>query len=246
MSISKLESQARGKIMQYAMIGITFISYIVCWIFLRVSFVKILPLFVSLFVVMLQAKVNRFGYLLGGLNSILYAIIYISAGVYASAASALLFSLPMQIVTFLRWQKHAYKESTVLRRMSRKGRMLCAGAFLFVWGITLTTLTLLGSEFAFLDTSVSLLGVLVSILTMLAFVEYAPLWLVSNALSLVLNLQLTLSDISFFPYAIAGVYNLICTIISVFNVAKLYKLQNTSEEQAKAYQTKEQTYEKDR
>ena len=130
--------------------------------------------------------------------------------------------------------------------MSAKGRLLAAGAFLVAWGGTLAVLLLVGSDFALLDTSVSLLGIVVSVLTMLAFVEYAPLWLVSNALSLFLNIQLALADISFLPYVIAGVYNLVCTVISVFNVAKLYKLQNANEAPTNDQNTKEQIDEKDR
>ena len=180
MSDIKQNGQKREQIFRYTTISLTFVALVISWIALDVDFLKILPLFISLVVVMMQAKVNRFGYLLGGLNSILYAVIYISAAVYASAASALFFSFPVQLITFIRWQKHSYKQSTVLRKLSTKGRIITLSAFLVFWGATLGILTLIGSDFAFLDTSVSLLGIGVSLLTMFAYKEYAPLWLLAG------------------------------------------------------------------
>ena len=219
--------EQREQWVRYILMGITAIAYVIAWISFSVPFVKILPLFVSLFVMMLQAKVSRFGYLLGGVNSVLYAIIYIITGIYASAASALLFSFPIQIVTFLRWRKNSYEKSTILRRMSAKGRILSLLLFLVAWGVTLGVLMLSGSDFAILDTSVSLLGILVSVLVMLAYIEYAPLWLLSSILSLALNIQVTMSDITFLPYTISAVYNLLCTIYAFYNVTKLYRIQNS-------------------
>jgi hypothetical protein len=60
---------------------------------------------------------------------------------------------------------------------------------------------------------------------MFAYTEYAPLWLLSSVLSLLLNIQMTLADVSFFPYTVSGVYNLICTVFALYNVAALYKAQ---------------------
>ncbi|MBR2611548.1 MAG: nicotinamide mononucleotide transporter [Clostridia bacterium] len=228
MSTQSSSKQSETQIFRYVLLSFAFVAYVICGIVFQVPFLTILPLFVSLFVVMLQARVNRFGYLLGGINSVLYAIVYISTGIYASAASALLFSLPIQLMTFLRWQKHSYEKSTVLRKMSNKGRILTLALFLVSWGAILGALILLGSDFAILDTSVSLLGILVSLLTMLAYIEYAPLWLLSNILSLMLTIQVTLTDISFLPHAVAGVYNLICTATALFNVFRLYKKQTTT------------------
>ena len=227
MSNTKTKAQKIEGWIRYGLMALTAIAYVIVWIRFDVPFLKILPLFVSLFVMMLQAKVSRVGYLLGGANSILYAIIYISTGIYASAASALLFSFPIQIITFLRWRKNSYKESTILRRMNTKGRILVLLLFLAAWGITLGALMLSGSDFAILDTSVSLLGILVSVLVMLAYIEYAPLWLLSSILSLALNIQVTMSDITFLPYTISGIYHLFCTVYAFYNVTKLYRIQNS-------------------
>ena len=226
--MQELTKERAGKIFRYSLLAVTFIGLLISGIVFRVPPYKILPLFNSLFIVMMQAKANRYAYILGGINSILYAIIYIFTGLYALAMYAFCFSFPIGLLTFFRWNKNSYEKSTRFSSMNTKWRLLTALAFFAVFGITILVLRLLGSDFALLDTSVSLLGILVSILTMLARVEYAPLWLLSSVLSLALNIQVTISDITFFPYTISATYNLICTATALFNVFRLYKKQTTT------------------
>ena len=40
------------------------------------SFLRVMPLYVSLFIALLQSRVNRFASLLGSVNSIVYGIVY--------------------------------------------------------------------------------------------------------------------------------------------------------------------------
>ena len=226
-----LTKDNRERIMRYVLLALTFAALLISGIACSTPILKLIPLFNSLFIMMLQAKANRYAYILGGLNSILYAVIYVYAGIYVSAASAFFFSFPVQILTFWFWNKNSYEKSTKFRTMNTKWRILASLAFLIVWGGTLTVLTLIGSDFVLLDTSVSLLGIAVSILTMLAFKEYAPLWLLSSLLSLVLNIMLTVKDITFFPYTVSSTYNLICTSIALYNVYRLYRIQNTAKDE---------------
>lgn len=68
------------------------------------DFFRILPLYVSLFVLIFSAKVNRYAFLIGGLNSILYAAVYFAYGLYGMAVYALVFSFPIQMLSFFRWK----------------------------------------------------------------------------------------------------------------------------------------------
>lgn len=61
---------------------------------------RILPLYVSLVVMLLQTNANRMCFLVGGINSVFYAAVYFSLGLYASSLYWLLFSCPIQIITF--------------------------------------------------------------------------------------------------------------------------------------------------
>ena len=62
------------------------------------SFFRILPLYISLFVMILSANVSRYAYLTGGLNSILYAVIYFYYGVYGVAFQAMFFLSPFRLL----------------------------------------------------------------------------------------------------------------------------------------------------
>ena len=76
----------------FLLIGCTAVLITVTGIKFNQSFFRILPLFISLFVANLQSRVNRYGSLLGSINSLIYAGVYVYYGLYASVLSALLVS----------------------------------------------------------------------------------------------------------------------------------------------------------
>ena len=71
------EKLSKKDIAIYIMMAVTGISITVAGIVFDQSFLRILPLYVSLIISTLQTKVNRFALLLGGVNSILYGVVYI-------------------------------------------------------------------------------------------------------------------------------------------------------------------------
>lgn len=74
----------------------------------------------SLIIVMLQAEVNGYRYLLGALNSVYYSIVYFSFGMYAGAANAFFVSFPLQLITFFNRKKHSYGNSVILKKCHPK------------------------------------------------------------------------------------------------------------------------------
>ena len=186
---------------------------------------RILPLYVSLIIGMLQAKANRYASLLGGFNSILYAVVYFSFSLYASAGYAILVSFPFQIATFLRWNKRAYKHSTEFRRMTAKQIVFFSLAFLVSFALLYWATTLAGSNYRLLDNASTLFGIAVSILTLLSFREYTYLMLVSGVLNILLNLVMIKEHPEQITYFIFSVYSLICILRQFFSVRKLYNEQ---------------------
>lgn len=208
-------------------IAVCFTIILVSGIAVKMDILPMIPLFVSLAVMTLQAKANRYGYLLGGLNACLYGIVDISYGVYASAGSAFLISFPMQLITFMNWNKNSYKKSVVFKKMSAKVRMIAGGIFVLAWIVLFAVLKMAGSEYAILDNTSTLLGFGVTILTMLAYVEYSYIWLVSGVVSALLNVQIIFNDITRLPYLVYSLYSYYCIILAFINVRKLYKEQNS-------------------
>ena len=206
-------------------IVVTFIAILISGILSKQSFFRMLPLFISLFVVFFQADANRYAYLVGACNATLYGIVYFSLGLYASAASAILFSTPMQILIFLRWQKRAYGQSTVMKKMSLKLRLACIAVFAVAWAAVFVALTMAGSQYEILDNTSSLLSALVLLLTMLAYVEYSFVWVVHIVVTIILNIQVTLNEPGHITYLVYSIYNLYCAASAFINVRRLYKKQ---------------------
>lgn len=190
------------------------------------KFFRILPLYISLLVMILQAKVSRYAYLVGGLNSILYAVVYLYYGLYGIAAQAFLFSFPMQIITFFNWKKKTEKETVKFRRMSKGQSALCIVLFVLIWIALYFTLKHFGSDYAVLDNTVTLFGAFTSVMTALTFIEYAYMTLFGSVLNVFLNIQVIPAHHEQVTYLIYSIYSLICVSMHVAKVSRMWKNQN--------------------
>ena len=204
----------------------TAILITVTGILFQQSFLRILPLYVSLVVGVLQSRANRYAALLGGINSILYTLVYLYLGLYASAGYAILFSFPLQIMTFALWSRRKRGESTKFRKMSWRCRALVLLGYLACFVILRMVLRAAGSSHQLLDNLTSLTGILISVLTMFAFVEYTWLMLPSGMLNIVLNFATMQTNPEQITYVIFSFYSIICVTIQFFRVRKLYAEQN--------------------
>lgn len=186
-----------------------------------------LPLYVSLVVGVLTSHVNRYASLIGGCNAVLYALVYFYYRLYGSAAYAILISCPLQIMTFIRWSKNAYRHSTQLIRMTWKQRAVLTGGLALAWAVLYAVLTSLDSSYRLLDNTLTLIGVLATILMLLAYVEYTYLTLASGLVSLVLFLTMCRETPEQLTYLIYSVYSLICCIRSIIHIHALYTEQRS-------------------
>lgn len=207
------------------LIVITGIAILAAGIVFKQEFFLMVPLFVSLFVMAFQSDANRIGPLIGAINSLIYTAAYIYMGVYASAASAVLFSFPIQLCTFFRWKKNAYKKTAVFRKMTNKQRAFFTLSVLILWAVLAGIFVHLEYEYAVLDSISFLFGFIIPILTMLAYIEYTYLWIVQAVLGLFLNVQMVVNDYKETTYLIYGVYALYCVVCAFINVRKFYKEQ---------------------
>lgn len=193
-------------------------------------FYLVLPLYISLFVNLLTSKASRYAFLIGGLNSILYTVTYISFGIYMQAFYAFFFSFVMQILTFFNWKKRAYKNSTVFRRMTPRLYFIIIGSFVLTFIGSFTVLTLLGSSYIFLDTFTSLLGILVTVMHLFSFREAPFVHALSSTISLVLSITMAVDDPTRLPFLISSCYGAICVWRSIFAIWRLYKEQQATQE----------------
>jgi nicotinamide riboside transporter PnuC len=211
-------------------IAITGIAILFAGIFFKQELFLMVPLFVSLFVMSFQSEANRIGSLIGAINAVIYTAAYLYMGVYVSAASAIFLSVPLQLATFFNWKKNAYKKTVVFKKMSVKARVVALAALFALWGVSAGVLAYFKYEYAIFDTITFLLSLAVSILTMLAFIEYTYLWIVQAVTGLIVNVQMVVNDPKETTYLIYGVYALYCVIMAFINVQKFYKEQQTEKQ----------------
>lgn len=194
------------------------------------TFINILPLYVSLCVGLLQSRVSRTAYLIGACNSLLYAVVYAHFKLYASAAYAVLFSSTIQFATYFRWKSRPQGQSTLFRAMTNRQRLLVAGLFGLCWGAAWLILSRADSGYRILDISTSLLGILISLLTMLAYIEYAPLMILSGTVNIVLFAAMLRDHPEQITYLIYALYSMVCQIGALKRVLRLYKEQTHEKE----------------
>ncbi len=209
-------------LMALAAVGIT-----VTGILYEQDFWRMLPLYFSLGILLLNSRVSRLAPLAGACNSLLYVLVYFSYGLYASAANTLLVSMPLQLVTFLRWNKNAYKQTTVFRRLTSRQRIDVAASFAAAWGALYLVMSALGSSYMLIDNTTALVGILATVLMLLAYVEYTPLMLVSELCHLVLYITMLAQNPEQITYVIFTVYSAVCRIIAVIQAGKTYREQQT-------------------
>ena len=213
---------SRRNIITIILIAVTAIAITVTGIAFKQKAIRIIPLYVSLIIGMLQARANRYSYIMGALNSIVYAGVYFSLGLYASMLSALLVSFPVQTVTFVRWSKHSYKHSTEFRKLSAKQWAFVVSLFVVSFTALCFIMSAVGSNYMIIDNVASILGIFVYFLTLFAFREYSYLMLLTGVINIVLNTRLTLDDPSMITYLIYSLYSMTCIVMQFFSVRKLY------------------------
>ena len=192
------------------------------------SFFKTLPTLITLVVQILNVSANRFAFLLGGTNAVIYALSYISEGVYFSFFSALFISAPIQFYSFINWSIHADKKSTALKKASVK--KLCISFFGIIagWGICYFILTpfFKNAAYPILDSFGFSMGIAVSLLAARRYIQSQYMNIISCLVSTIMWILIAIKEPSDFNYAIISFYNLFRVIESSVIWTKKYIKQD--------------------
>lgn len=209
---------------------IAFIAIMSLGIYFGQSAIKLIPVCVSLIVMLFNARANRFGLLLGACNSLIYAIGYYSEGLYGTVISAL-YGAVVSFASFFLWKKRAYGSSTVFRRMKVKFELLAAAGFAVLVVITVLILYRAGGTEPVLDGFTMMLGLVLPVLTMFAFIEALPLNIANMIVSLTLWIRIVaagnLADITYL------VYSVYCTYMTARLVVRWIKLYLEQQRESK-------------
>ncbi len=192
---------------------------------------KVLPLYVSVAVMIMQTGGNRYALLLGSLNSVVYAIVYFFiVKIPAAGISSLAISFPLQLIGFINWSRKPYGNSTVFKKMGKKEWLISPVIYAILWGIfwVLTVeLPIFESDFPLLDVTTSAFGTYVTILQLLSYIEFPYLNLINCLLSAYLAIEIMVSGTpGHATYVTQSIYNIICVVITAISITKLYNEQH--------------------
>ena len=216
---------AKEKIFSYLLLCVSAVLITVTGILFKQAIINMIPLYVSLVIGLLQSRASRYSYLLGGLNCIIYTIAYISLGLYATAISTLLWSCPIQLVTFWRWSRCSYKHSTEFKSLRPIHWILGGIVFVICFLLIQFVLQSANSQYPTLDNLATLISLAASLLSMLSYREFSWLMLVTCALNLFLFFVMTLDDPAQSTYLVYAINSAICVVGQFFSVRKLYAEQ---------------------
>ena len=193
-------------------------------IIFKQDFWRMVPLYVSLFIAFMNSRVNRYAPLIGGLNSILYALVYLSYGLYSSAAYAFFVSMTLQMITFIRWNKKPLGNSTELRRL-KMWQMIISVALLAVGFACLCFITKNVSQYFLLDNIITALGILVTVLRMLSYIEFTYFSICTEIFSVMLYVLMLRNNPEQSTYLIFSLYSLVCGVMAVIFAERNMKME---------------------
>ncbi|MDD2292786.1 MAG: nicotinamide riboside transporter PnuC [Bacteroidales bacterium] len=150
--------------------------------------------FTGLVCVVLSAKGSILNYVFGLVNVTLYAYIAYKSKLYGDAALNALFYIPMQFVGWFSWQKkkQSQDESKVkARRMSTKQLILLIAVCAVAVAGCGYILDKVGDPQPYKDSATNVLSIIAMFLMVRAFTEQWYLWIVTNVISVIMWIILT-------------------------------------------------------
>ena len=171
--------------------------------------IKTLPTLISLAVMLLAARANRYSYLLGATNVLLYTVGYFMEGLVFSIVSAIFISFPMQMWTFFNWKRHTTGRQVHFKRLNPKQWTLSLGGLGVLWGGCMLFLRPLFASAAHpgLDALMFVIDIISTMLTALVFVESQYIKSAGTLVYLVMWMSIVMEHPENMNYLIIGFYN---------------------------------------
>ena len=212
--------------LEWVPIGICAVAILVCAFLFKQKWYKVLPTLNTLVILLLSARVDRRSFLIGGLNAAFYGIGFFSEGLYFSVINCLLVSMPLQLFSFFNWKKHADGNSTKLRTLGWRGEAVVISST--VVGCQLCYWLLLpffggGQQQAALDIFLFVIGLVITVLALLRYVETPYYNLISSTASLIMWALICIENIADLNYLIMAAYSLFRVSQSAITWTKQYQ-----------------------
>lgn len=185
----------------------------------------VIPLYISILILFLQSGVNRWAFLLGAINSLFYAAVYVYDGLWLTAVYAALFSCPFQLWTFFRWKNQDSGGKTVFSELKNSVRILIVIGFSAAFALLYMILRYFGSDWGAYDCWSMLLGILVTVLCVFPYVEYSPLQCLSVFIGLIIFAKMARENPIQYTYLAYQIYSMFCVLQAFVRIMKIYSRQ---------------------
>jgi len=224
---------AAQQILEYLPMVLVAILITVFSVLQKQSVLRTLPTLISLLVQIMMSRANRYGFLVGGCNAFLYGVGYLTMGLYFSAASAALFSFPMQIWSFFHWKKHYDGNRVTFRIMKPWALGLTLLGTVLGWLFCLLCLRPLftGAVYPEIDAYLFVAGCVVTVLMGIPFLESQYMNLFSGILSVVMWVLIVIEAPANANYLIISVYNATYTARACVRWTKAYLREKRKEKE---------------
>lgn len=218
--------------LEWVPIGICAIAILTCAFVFKQKWYKVLPTLNTLIILLLSARVDRRSFLIGGLNAAFYGIGFFTEGLYFSVINCLLVSMPLQLFSFFNWKKHADGNSAKLRTLGWRGEAVVISST--VVGCQLCYWLLLpffegGQQQVMLDIFLFVIGLVITVLALLRYVETPYYNLISAIANVVMWVSICTGNIANINYLIMAAYSLFRVAQSAITWTKQYKKSQKEE-----------------
>lgn len=212
---------------------ITAVLITITGIWFKASPLTVLPLYISIVVTRLQSDANRYMLLIGALNSLIYATVYFTKGLYSDAVYAIIASFGVQFFGFRQWGKRKSKAGTVFRKMPRWLILLTVAAAAVAYGILCWFYLAwkIEAPYMLLDNAVVVVGTVTTLLTALSFREYPYSFLLGNLLSSALYLWMFPQHPDMLTHLIMMANSIVSGVFALLSVRKICRRQAQNKEE---------------
>ena len=159
----------------------------VMWAINRETVFMLIMTLTSSLNLVLGAKGKVVGLYFAIINSAMYAYSCLGVPLYGEVMYNVLYSIPVSIIAIVLWKKHTSKEGEIqFRTMNRKVLVTTVVITLNSIFVYTKILEWMGGSFAFMDSLTTVVSVIASMLYLMRYSEQWLMWVIVNALSIVM------------------------------------------------------------
>ncbi|MGI6713867.1 MAG: nicotinamide mononucleotide transporter [Bacilli bacterium] len=211
----------------YTLMIVSGILIIIFSIQRRAPIIKVIPCLVTLLVQFFNSKANRYAKVIGGINSIIYAIGFFMDGLWGPFLNALLISSTLQFITFLRWNKNKYKQGTIYRKLSPRLKII---VYISVFCVSIVFARIFqmlpNTTYPELNGVIFGLSLVITFLLMFAVIDGVAINILNCSLSLAMYIYMVVTQSpENLHYIVIMSYSVISETLCFFTWQKLYKEQ---------------------